>query len=360
MAVQFNTWAPGQVITAEKLNQMEEHIGESNALVQTEMDNMTSMQEALGFVPEYALVTTVGGTIDAEGNYTPNNLVNPTFTNFFKVPKSGKILISWEQNVNNKQVGGTNRFAAYIWDSTQSTYLGFIDEQIPSGENGSIIFPDDIGSEIAVEPGMWVRFSYPSTTEKYVVGISFSDYHKIDAHYKSGFSPEDFFNLPVEEMILKAVQFAISFKSQSVGIRKIITAAIQALKTIKLTNAKFQKILDEHIETLNMLNSFISFVFSFEFDSKELCATGFKAVSETLLKGVDLNKKLEESRAKVLHFMKEVLKPMLDQLGGADAAKATNFDDISIAIAAPKYENGVIQNIHLPGLTKSFVSKMFE
>ena len=192
------------------------------------------------------------------------------------------------------------------------------------------------------------------------LGISFSDYHKIDAHYKSGFSPEDFFNLPVEEMILKAIQFAISFKSQSVGIRKIITAAIQALKTIKLTNAKFQKILDEHIENLNMLNSFISFVFSFEFDSKELCATGFKAVSETLLKGVDLNKKLEESRAKVLHFLKDVLKPMLDNFGGADAAKATNFDDISIAIAAPKYENGVIQNIHLPGLTKSFVSKMFE
>ena len=161
-------------------------------------------------------------------------------------------------------------------------------------------------------------------------------------------------------MILKAIQFAISFKSQSVGIRKIITAAIQALKSITLSNAKFQKILADHIENLNMLNSFISFVFSFEFDSKELCATGFKAVSETLLKGVDLNKKLEESRAKVLHFLKEVLKPMLDQFGGADAAKATNFDDISIAIAAPKYENGVIQNIHLPGLTKSFVSKMFE
>ena len=140
-------------------------------------------------------------------------------------------------------------------------------------------------------------------------------------------------------MILKAIQFAISFKSQSVGIRKIITAAIQALKSITLSNAKFQKILADHIENLNMLNSFISFVFSFEFD---------------------LNKKLEESRAKVLHFLKEVLKPMLDQFGGADAAKATNFDDISIAIAVPKYENGVIQNIHLPGLTKSFVSKMFE
>lgn len=73
------------------------------------------------------------------------------------------------------------------------------------------------------------------------LGINPSDYHKIDAYFRSGFSPEDFFNLPIEELTLKAIQFALSFKSESVGIRRILTASIQALKGIKLTNDKFKK-----------------------------------------------------------------------------------------------------------------------
>lgn len=190
MAVQFNTWAPGQVITAEKLNQMEEHIGESNALVQTEMDNMTSMQEALGFVPEYALVTTTGGSIDAEGNYTPGSATSPTFTNFFKVPKSGKILMSWKQNVNS----GNNLITAYIWDATRSTYIGSKGIRAVADEGGSAIFPEDFtytGASIVVEPGMWVRFRYPSTNDKYFVGVSFSDvyqptYGTVDEGIKEG------------------------------------------------------------------------------------------------------------------------------------------------------------------------------
>lgn len=180
MAVQFNTWAPGQVITAEKLNQMEEHIGESNALVQTEMDNMTSMQEALGFVPEYALVTTVGGTIDAEGNYTPGaaSATSPTYSNFFKVPKSGKILMSWEQNVNS----GNNLITGFIWDANQNNYLGKKMYRAAADNGGSKVFPDDFtlnGSDsVIVEPGMWVRFQYPSTDTKYFVGVSFSDVYQ--------------------------------------------------------------------------------------------------------------------------------------------------------------------------------------
>ena len=180
MAVQFNTWAPGQVITAEKLNQMEEHIGESNALVQTEMDNMTSMQEALGFVPKYALVTTVGGTIDAEGNYTPGSAsaTSPTYSNFFKVPKSGKILMSWEQNVNS----GNNLITGFIWDANQNNYLGKKMYRAAADNGGSKIFPDDFtlngSDQVVVEPGMWVRFQYPSTDDKYFVGVSFSDVYQ--------------------------------------------------------------------------------------------------------------------------------------------------------------------------------------
>ena len=192
------------------------------------------------------------------------------------------------------------------------------------------------------------------------LGLDMSEYHKIDSYYKSGFSPEDFFNLPIEEMTLKAIQFALSFKSQSNGIRKIITACIQALKTIKLSNAKFQKILEDHIETLNMMNAFISLVFNFEFDAKELHAQGLQAATQTLLKGVNINEKLEKARQAVLHFGKNVLRLYLENFGAVDAVKAANFDDICITVGVPKYENGIIHTIHLPGLTKAFISKIFE
>ena len=160
-------------------------------------------------------------------------------------------------------------------------------------------------------------------------------------------------------MTLKAVQFALAIKSESVGIRKLITACIQALKSIKLTNATHQKKLEEHIDRLNMINAFVSFAFSFEFDAKELHGQGLKAASATLLKGIDINQKLEEARKKVLEMGQNVLKPLLDQLQITDAVKAVNLDDICISIGAPKFECGLIHTIHLPGFTQAFVSKIF-
>ena len=191
------------------------------------------------------------------------------------------------------------------------------------------------------------------------LGIDPSDYHKIDYSLKSGFSPEDFFNLPIEELTLKAVQFALSIKSESVGIRKIITACIQALKGIKLANDKHQKKLEEHIDKLNMINAFVSFAFNFEFDAKELHGQGLKAASATLLKGIDINQKLEEARKKVLEMGQNVLKPLREKFQISDAVKAVNLDDICISVGAPKYECGLLHTIHLPGFTQAFVSKIF-
>ena len=160
------------------------------------------------------------------------------------------------------------------------------------------------------------------------LGIDPSDYHKIDYSLKSGFSPEDFFNLPIEELTLKAVQFAFSIKSESVGIRRLITACIKALKGIKLTNDKHQKL-------------------------------GLKAATETLLKGIDINQKLEEARKKVIENGQKVIKPKLEELQLADAIKAVNLDDICISVGAPKYECGLQHTIHLPGFTQAFISKIF-
>ena len=191
------------------------------------------------------------------------------------------------------------------------------------------------------------------------LGIDPSDYHKIDYSLKSGFSPEDFFNLPIEELTLKAVQFAFSIKSESVGIRRLITACIKALKGIKLSNDKHQKILEEHIEKLNMINAFVSFAFNLEFDAKELHGLGLKAATETLLKGIDINQKLEEARKKVIETGQQVIKPKLEELQLADALKAVNLDDICISVGAPKYECGLQHTIHLPGFTQAFISKIF-
>jgi hypothetical protein len=191
------------------------------------------------------------------------------------------------------------------------------------------------------------------------LGINLREYHKVDGYFKSGFSPDDFFNLPIEELTLKAIQFALHFKSESCGIRKIITACIQALKGIKLTNDKFQKKLEEHIESLNVLNAFVSFAFNFEFDAKDLHGTGLKAASESLLKGVDINKKLEETRAMVLGLGQNMIKPLLEQYQLTDAVKAVNIDEICFAVGVPKYEYGLIHTINLPGFSKAFVSKIF-
>jgi len=191
------------------------------------------------------------------------------------------------------------------------------------------------------------------------LGIDMNEYHKLDCYVKSGFCPDDFFNLPAEELTFKVLQFALKLKSDSTGVRRIITAAIKALKEIKLSNDKFQKKLEEHIEHLNMINAFVSFVFGFEFDAKELSGTGLKAASETLLKGMDLNKKLEEFRQQIIGLGKIMLKPLLEKYGLVDAVKAANVDDIIISIGIPKNENGIMHCIHLPGFSKAFVGKIF-
>ena len=64
------------------------------------------------------------------------------------------------------------------------------------------------------------------------LGIDMNEYHKLDCYVKSGFCPDDFFNLPAEELTFKVLQFALKLKSDSTGVRRIITAAIKALKEI--------------------------------------------------------------------------------------------------------------------------------
>ena len=191
------------------------------------------------------------------------------------------------------------------------------------------------------------------------LGLDFNEYQKIDCLFKSGFSPADFFNLSVEDLSLKVIQFLLKLKADSTGIRHIITSCIQALKGIKLNNAKFQKILEQHIEKLNMLNAFVSLVFNFEFDAEELHGQGLKAATEKLLKGKDLNQMLEWFRQIIVGLGQNKIRPVIEQHQLVDAVKAANVDDIIISIGFPKNENGIVHSIHIPGFSKAFVDKIF-
>ena len=90
------------------------------------------------------------------------------------------------------------------------------------------------------------------------------------------------------------------------------------------------------------------------------CETGCKVASETLFKGIDLNKKLEEFRQKIIEMGQKMLKPLLEQCGLVDAVKAANVDYIIISVGIPKNENGIMLCIHLPGFSKAFVGKIFD
>ena len=188
------------------------------------------------------------------------------------------------------------------------------------------------------------------------LGLNLSEYHHFNATFKSEFYPEDFFQLPLEQLTLKALQFVLSAKGESNGMRHILTAVIKALQGIKLENEKFQKKLQEHVGKLSALNAFVSFVFNFEFDAKELCGAGLEA-SKTALKGIDINAKLGEIRSKSELAITKGIKPMLEQLQLIDSIKATNVDEMELSLVFPKYTNGIAHTIKLPGLTKAFCDK---
>ena len=124
------------------------------------------------------------------------------------------------------------------------------------------------------------------------LGLNVSEFHHFNASFKSEFRPDEFFSAPIEQLTLKVLQLLLSIKGESTNARFILTAAIKALKEVKLANAKFQAKLEKHVESLAALNVFLSFCFNFEFDAKELCGAGLEA---SKVKGFDVSGKLKDS-----------------------------------------------------------------
>ncbi len=188
------------------------------------------------------------------------------------------------------------------------------------------------------------------------LGINVSDFHNFHCSFKSEFCPDDFFKLPVEELSLKALQLVLSIKGGSSGAKYILTALIKALKEIKLSNEKFQKKLDKHVEKLSGINAFLSFAMNFEFDAKELCGEGLKA-SKMFLKGIDINEKFGQFKTMVETLGAQMIKPTLEKYQLVDSAKATDVDEITLSLVFPKYQNGIAHTVKLPGVSKAFNDK---
>ena len=212
--------------------------------------------------------------------------------------------------------------------------------------------------------GKKVTVDFVSVTGEFLqplldLGLNISDYHNFKASFKSEFLPDEFFNKPVEELTLKALQLLLSIKGNSTGIRQILSAVIKALKGVKLENEKFQKKLDKHVEHLNALNAFLSFSLNFEFDAKELCGAGLEA-SKTALKGADINKMFGDFKTKIEGLFTNMVKPILEQYQLVESAKATDVDEISISAVCPKYQNGIAHVVKLPGFSKAFSEKFLK
>jgi hypothetical protein len=52
-----------------------------------------------------------------------------------------------------------------------------------------------------------------------------------------------------------------------------------------------------------------------------------------------------------------MVKPLLENYGLVDSAKATDVDEIALSLVFPKYENGIAHIIKLPGFSKAFAEK---
>ena len=212
--------------------------------------------------------------------------------------------------------------------------------------------------------GKKVTVDFVSVTGEFLqplldLGLNVSDYHNFKASFKSEFLPDEFFNKPVEELTLKALQLLLSIKGNSTGVRQILSAVIKALKGVKLNNEKFQKKLDKHVEHLNALNAFLSFSLNFEFDAKELCGAGLEA-SKIALKGADINKMFGDFKTKIEGLFANMVKPILEQYQLVESAKATDVDEISISAVCPKYQNGIAHVVKLPGFSKAFAEKFLK
>lgn len=183
------------------------------------------------------------------------------------------------------------------------------------------------------------------------LNINATDFHEFSGHFKTELKPGDLYDCKAEEMAEKFFKFVVEAKSTGKNSKYLLIATIEALKVIKLTDKKHQDKLNKILQYLSFLNAFVSAESKFEFDSKELCGTGFNIF------GDNINGMLQALTMSMEQSCQNFLIPTLEQMQLMDAAKSADIDEISIVGVTPKYKNGGALVIKLPGFTKVFNDK---
>ena len=184
------------------------------------------------------------------------------------------------------------------------------------------------------------------------LGVDISDFHNFKVSFKSDLDINQLFaeKVDVAELSAKAFSLVLSIKGNSENIKYLTTAFGKALKDVKLSNEKYQKKFDKVVNYLSLVNAFIGAKLKLEFDGKELAGTGSTAGQEHL---GTVNQALAGYQAMAKQMGTTMLKPALENFGLLDLIKSADFDEISLCLAVPKYQNGVAHVIKLPGLSKA-------
>ena len=183
------------------------------------------------------------------------------------------------------------------------------------------------------------------------LGVDISEFHNFKVSFKSDADLNELLaeNVDVAKLGAKALSLVLSIKGNSQNLKYLTTAFATALKGVKLTNEKFQKKFDKVVNYLSVVNAFVGAQLKLEFDGKELAGTGSSAGQEHL--GM-VNQTLAGYQNMLKTMGPQMIKPPLEQFGLVEPVKSADFDEISLCLAVPKYQNGIAHVIKLPGLSK--------
>ena len=188
------------------------------------------------------------------------------------------------------------------------------------------------------------------------LGINPAEYHKFNFALKSGINLAEIFDPTADQAanFAKISSVIFSIKSETDNVKYLTQALGEALKDVKLSDAKVQEKFDKVVGYINFINSFIGAKLNIEYDANVLAGEGAKEAEKQTGGAEGLKTKISQTQQMAMGMGQGFIIPMLTQFGVADTIKAIDLDSISISLGVPKYKTGYAISIKLPGLSKVF------
>ena len=173
---------------------------------------------------------------------------------------------------------------------------------------------------------------------------------------KSGINLAEIFDPTADQAanFAKISSVIFSIKSETDNVKYLTQALGEALKDVKLSDAKVQEKFDKVVGYINFINSFIGAKLNIEYDANVLAGEGAKEAEKQTGGAEGLKTKISQTQQMVMGMGQGFIIPMLTQFGVADTIKAIDLDSISISLGVPTYKTGYAISIKLPGLSKVF------